>query len=336
MKSKITIIIPVYNGERYLEQCWKSLKLQSYKNIEYIFIDDCSTDHSYNKLLKIRQEDSRVKIFQNKENLGVSNTRNLGIKLATGEYLSFCDCDDTMNHDMIESMYLSLYNNDCDISCCGINRVEENGKLIEQLWKSTANYKMSNSEAIHNWLVGNKIGNSVVSKMIKKELFKNVEFPSGEIFEEAYVIPKLFKKSKGIIHCGMQAYNYISRKGSITRSGFSDKQLVVYKRIDYIKALLGAKYKDEIICFEARQYIPMYMSAIIYKKNISIETFKDIKKRYNSIVIKAISNKYVSIKLKLNIIEISFGIFKLRKNKLIKLINIGEKNENRKNSKRNE
>lgn len=327
MNEKITIIIPVYNGEKYLDQCWGSLKSQSYKNIEYIFIDDFSDDNSYEKLLKIKNTDSRVKVLQNKKNLGVSETRNLGIKSATGVYLSFCDCDDTITSNMIETMYISLHNNGCDISCCGINRVNENGKLIEQLWKSKPNYKMSSTEAIHNWLIGNKIGNSVVSKMIKKSLFEGIEFPAGEIFEEAYVIPKLFKKSIGIVHCGIQSYNYINRQGSITRSGFNQKQLVVYKRIEYIKEMLGDKYKDEIVCFEARQYIPIYMSAIMYRNNINSEEYDKIESSYKSIKLKAVVSKYVNIKLKLNVIEITLGIFKLRKKKIIKSKIVGDKNE---------
>lgn len=126
---KVSIIVPVYNTEAYLERCLKSLVNQTLKDIEIICIDDGSKDNSVAILKKYSQLDKRIKIIE-QENLGVSVARNNGLKLATGEYIGFVDSNDWIDLDFYEKLYNAAKKYDADISACGIKRLHINGNII--------------------------------------------------------------------------------------------------------------------------------------------------------------------------------------------------------------
>ena len=120
MKSKnieVSIIVPVYNVEEYLERCLESIINQTFKNIEVIALNNGSTDNSLNILLKYAEKDKRIKVIDN-YNLGVSEARNNGIREANGKYIVFVDSDDWLDKDMIEIIYSNIVENDCDLVMC--------------------------------------------------------------------------------------------------------------------------------------------------------------------------------------------------------------------------
>lgn len=144
----ISVIIPVYNGEKYIKRCINSLINQTYKNIEIIIINDGSKDNSINIIKEISEKDKRI-IIIDKENQGVSIARNAGIEKASGDYIMFVDVDDWVKTNMIEQMYKVIKKENVDIvKCNSIN--EFNNKATE-----------------------NKISNSLVNKVLKKEEYKN-------------------------------------------------------------------------------------------------------------------------------------------------------------------
>ena len=313
--KKVSIIIPVYNGEKYIERCYKSIKNQTYKNLEIIFINDCSTDKTGTILEEIKKEDPRCKIINNKKNSGVSATRNNGIKHATGKYIAFCDIDDTMSEIMIEKMLKEIEKESAEICCCGLKRIDSNGKAKEVLWNSKKE-TYSAKEAYKNWLIGKKIGNSMYTKLVLRELFEDVEFPVGEIFEESYVITKLFNKCNKIVHCGEILYNYYINNNSIINSGFNDNKLIVYEREKFIKSFLednNYNLAKEVEAFCIRQNMYLYMGAIKNKKNMNPNTYKKVKQQFKKMAFKGIINKNISLSNKIHIIELYIGIFKLRK-----------------------
>lgn len=128
--DKISVIIPVYNGENYLARCIESLINQTYKNIELIFLNDGSTDKSLDILKKYQKKDKRIKIID-KANTGVSDTRNIGIEKSTGEYLCFCDCDDIYEKKYLELMYKTIKEKKVDIVKCNYQVIDTNNNKLE-------------------------------------------------------------------------------------------------------------------------------------------------------------------------------------------------------------
>lgn len=126
--ADISIIVPVYNAEKYLEKCLDSLKNQTKKEIEWIIINDGSTDHSEEIIKKVK--DKRLKYFKNK-NQGIGKTRNFGIEKATGEYIMFLDSDDTLAKDAVEKMYEKVKNEDLDVAICDFYKEYDNGQIEE-------------------------------------------------------------------------------------------------------------------------------------------------------------------------------------------------------------
>lgn len=129
--DKISIIVPIYNGEEYLSRCLDSLINQTYQNIEILCLNDGSQDNSLNILKKYQSKDSRI-IIIDKKNSGVSDTRNQGIDKSTGKYLCFCDCDDFYEANYIETMYSKIKETNADIIKCNYRVIDTDGKLISK------------------------------------------------------------------------------------------------------------------------------------------------------------------------------------------------------------
>jgi len=127
--AKISVIVPIYNVEKYLERCLNSLINQTFKDIEIICVDDCSTDKSLQILKKIAQNDKRIKIIESKNNKGAAVTRNKGLDEIQGEYVSFVDADDYLNLDFYEKLYAKAKENDYDIVKCQRRKYELNGDI---------------------------------------------------------------------------------------------------------------------------------------------------------------------------------------------------------------
>ena len=119
--SLISIIIPVYNAEKYVAKCAISLMKQTHKNVEIIFVDDCSSDASCKIIQKFAEKDSRVKLYTTGTNGGPGKARNIGLENAHGEYIMFCDNDDTYNSRMCELMLKAMIENNADLVTCGVN-----------------------------------------------------------------------------------------------------------------------------------------------------------------------------------------------------------------------
>jgi len=128
--EKISVIVPIYNGEKYLDRCIKSLINQTYKNIEFIFLNDGSTDNSLKIIKKYASKDKRI-IVIDKENSGVSDTRNLGISKATGEYICFCDCDDVYELNYLERMHDIIKKENVDVVKCNYQVIDTSNKIID-------------------------------------------------------------------------------------------------------------------------------------------------------------------------------------------------------------
>lgn len=219
--KKISVIVPVYNTEKYLEKCLDSISSQTYSNLEIIVVDDGSKDNSAYVYNKFKQKDSRVVIIC-KNNGGLSDARNYGIIHSTGEYICFIDSDDYIEVDYIEKMYNAIEKYNADICCCG--------KIIETKNKSnyvnTKNEFVVNSvEALKLYLQKKEIDNSAVDKLYKRILFDHIRFPIGKYYEDIGTVYKLFIASNNIVHIKNPLYHYVMREQSISHERYSEKQL---------------------------------------------------------------------------------------------------------------
>ena len=221
MQPLITVIIPVYNIERYIEKCIRSVIGQTYKNLEIILVDDGSNDNSGLICDKYAKEDSRIKVIH-KKNGGLSDARNIAIDIAKGKYLTFIDGDDYVSFFYIETLY-SLINEGYDISICGFKEVFEGGIDIDvNKRKKHKLLRMDASEALKTMLYQKNFDTSACGKLYKSELFaKGIRYPVGKLFEDLGTTYKLFLDSKKIIYCDTEMYFYLQRGGSISNDKYN-------------------------------------------------------------------------------------------------------------------
>ena len=221
-KEKISIIIPVYNVEKYLNRCIDSLINQTYSNLEIILINDGSTDSSLKICEEYVQKDSRIKVI-NKKNEGVSIARNVGIEKATGQFISFVDSDDWIEHDTILKLYnlSQKYNSDYVM----IDYIETDGTK-KYINKKSNDSCIKKEEFMKLFF---KIGSQKCvfypwGKLIKRDNIPKDLFPSDcRIGEDVIANYKILTKTKKIVVSSEILYNYFQNNSGLTKSGFSDK-----------------------------------------------------------------------------------------------------------------
>lgn len=225
-KDLISIIVPVYKVEEYLEFCLESIRAQTYQNIEIILINDGSPDHCPEICNHYAKMDERICVVH-KKNGGLSDARNVGLQKAKGEYVAFIDSDDFVKNDYIESLYTQLQMNNADLVICDYQEVTMN--TMEDLEYSKAPIIMNNSQALINTYVPQYHGMEFVTwgKLYKMSLFKdnNICFPVGKIHEDTFTTYKLLYYASKIVFFPKKLYFYRIREGSIMNSGFSEKNL---------------------------------------------------------------------------------------------------------------
>jgi len=212
---KISIIVPVYNAEKYVNKCLNSIRCQTLKNLEIIVINDGSTDNSGEICDKIAIEDSRVKILH-KENGGLSSARNAGIELATGEYVGFVDSDDWVEPQMYEYLLNNAINNKAEISIVGYFLDDVITGKTTPFEKEMPLRILNREEAIRELIEDHLIKNYACNKLYKLSLFDNLRYPDGKNYEDIITTYRTFEKASRVVHHNKHLYHYIQRLDSIT------------------------------------------------------------------------------------------------------------------------
>lgn len=209
--TKITVIIPIFNGEKYIESCVDNLLKQTLSDFEIILINDGSTDGTKKICNELKEKDFRIKVIH-QDNTGVSNARNKGIKSALGEYLCFIDCDDDIDNDYLEVLYDSCINNKVKMSACTIDAIKENRELIsfKKLKEGKYNYK----KALYELFRFKDFNSGPCGKLMHKSLFEdNLKFPNIHTYEDLLFVYKAIYKSKEIYFTNKCKYYYLHRDG---------------------------------------------------------------------------------------------------------------------------
>lgn len=221
----VSVIVPVYKVEKYLQQCIDSICAQTYSRLEILLIDDGSPDCCGDICEYNAGKDPRIKVVH-KENGGVSSARNVGIDMAGGRYFSFVDADDMIHPGFIETLlgYCKRYG--CDIAQCDVLNI---GEDFSKLPLNPRQYLhlYSNRQAVHQLCSGNERGKYAVvwNKMYKKELFDHLRFPLDRIHEDEAVMHLLYWKSGKIAVTNQYLYYYLHHGASIMGKPFSTERL---------------------------------------------------------------------------------------------------------------
>ncbi|MCL2024063.1 MAG: LicD family protein [Oscillospiraceae bacterium] len=233
----ISVIIPVYNVERYLVKCVESVMRQTHKNIQIILIDDGSTDLSSIICDELAQRDSRIEVVHQK-NGGLCNARNTGLDMARGEYIAFIDSDDWATEDMFEYLLKGLKEHDADISACRYFRVIPGKETTARCDGRTKLFTAD--EAIEEIVVSFELRSVFWNKLFRNEIFDNIRFPNGKTFEGTYMMHEVFDKAKKIVMLGDAKYYYLKAPNSIvTSSNFKNDLNFAYSNLKRYKDLVG-------------------------------------------------------------------------------------------------
>lgn len=308
----ISVIIPVYNIEKYIFKCLSSVASQKYTNLEIIVVDDGSTDNSGEICDMFAAGDNRIKIIHQK-NAGLSAARNAGIDASKGEYIGFIDGDDYIDKMMYYEMIHIIEQNDADMVICDYESVDENGNVLTK--QAYLNEKIiSGKEGLELLQVKGWADYVVVfNKLYKRKLFNDLRFVTGIINEDTEIAHKIFSKCKKIAITDKRFCYYVKRKGSITNSALSVRNLDViealcnrfefYEKNDYTEFL-----NDTFVIIRDLYEIRKYIATSTHNdKNRIKEIDKMVKAVYNS--------RYVSKTFKNTLLvcfpEMYFGIKKL-------------------------
>lgn len=289
---EISIIVPVYNVEKYVRKCIESILNQTFSDFELILVDDGSTDNSGKICDEYKLKDNRV-IVIHKENGGLSSARNVGIDNANGKFLGFVDGDDYIEKDMYETLYKDIKEFDADISVCQIydeyvtsckSRAVESGKIKRCVLDNITAFKFS--------IVRNVIGVSACNKLYKKKLFDNYRYPEGKTTEDAFVTPILIFNSKKISYNPLPKYFYVHRENSITTLPFSQSDLCVIEAYTNIRSFVN-KNIPELNDLAQCKYLWAHM--VVLDKIMISDNFSD-KALYHKILDKINSNFFYILK----------------------------------------
>lgn len=221
---KVSVVVPVYNVEDYLNYCVDSLLSQEYSNLEIILVDDGSTDRSPAICDSFLELDERVRVIH-KANGGLSDARNVGLEASTGEYVSFVDSDDWVEPGFISTLLYAMLEHGKDIAVCG--RYDRHGDLSKANFVASELMVLSKEEALRQYLLGCIIDVAAWDKLYSAELIREYAFPLGKISEDMFIMHHVFEASNGCVHVSVPLYNYRHRDNSITTSRFSKKNMEV-------------------------------------------------------------------------------------------------------------
>ena len=215
-ETKVSVIVPVYNVELYLEKCLLSLVNQTLQDIEIIVVNDGSRDHSQQIIEKFQQEHPQKIFAYTKENGGLSDARNFGLDRAKGKYIGFVDSDDYVSDAMFEEMLNLAEKHQAEITLCNLQKVDENGNVTQQLTQLPGFTEKIILE--NNMSVFSDISYFACNKLFRRELFNNKRFRKGIHFEDIELIPQLVLESKVIGFTPAYHYQYLERSQSISKT----------------------------------------------------------------------------------------------------------------------
>ena len=258
----ISVIVPVYNVEEYLEECLESIQCQTYSNIEVILVNDGSTDHSQEICERYCQQDSRFHLI-NQENKGLSGARNRGMTESKGELITFVDSDDVLKEDMLEQLIKQVTSDDIDIVECWYTNDQE-----ELAIPSPENVKIifqgNAQEALVSLCKDNIVRLNAVAKLFRRQVIVNFPFLEGLFYEDVYGGMGILKQIHKMVKIDYIGYYYRVRSGSIMNREFSLKNLDLFTICDKVEQLYEGN-ADSLPYVQRRLFHLVLMHLVDYR-----------------------------------------------------------------------
>lgn len=264
----ISVIVPIYKVEQYLDKCIQSIVDQTYKNLEIILVDDGSPDRCPEICDEWAKKDSRICVVHQK-NSGVSVARNTGLDIAQGDYIGFVDSDDCIAPNMYEQLLAALKDTDIKASCCLISRFVNDEPIVMDKTVNDNIKPMNVFEAI-NGSFYERICNAVWCKLYRRSVFEDLRFPVGEVNEDYPLMLPIIIKSGGLVLVERAMYYYRKRDGGITSMGYATSRNAQFMHKNLLLignqlSEIGIECQKSFSFFVARN---AYDMAIVMEKNI--------------------------------------------------------------------
>lgn len=237
MNPLISLVIPVFNVEKYLEKCMDSVLAQSYDNFEVILVDDGSTDSSGKICDEYAEKDSRIIVYH-KPNGGLSDARNYGVAHANGDLISFIDSDDYVTVDYLEYLWYLMDKYDCDISCAAPKSVYD-GTIAILKNDHVEEIKLNTAQALERICC---FSFGAWARLYKKEILLKHPFPVGKLYEDIATVYKLINECEEVVFSDKQVYVWVQREGSITHAGINERQFDILGALDELYDFMCKNY----------------------------------------------------------------------------------------------
>ena len=275
---KVTVVVPVYNVEKYLHKCAESILNQSFQDFELILVDDGSTDKSGDICDRFAEKDSRVRVIH-QENGGLGAARNTGTREARGEWLLYVDSDDSIESVTIHSALRTAEANNADIVVFGFQSVDEDGHAVERFVDDIPKGSAFSLRTKPEMLLGAPVA---WNKLYRLSLFDDIEYPGRAWYEDIRTTPKLQAEAKRIVYMEDLLYNYLMREGSITKNINVERNVEILEAFEDIIGWFKSKgwfenYKKE---FEYLTVLHVYITASV--RVIRVDPAHELLERFRS------------------------------------------------------
>ena len=318
----VSIIVPVYNTEKYLNDCVGSILAQTHKNIELILIDDGSTDGSGALCDEYALSDNRVKVIH-QENKGVSRARNEGIAESRGDFITFVDSDDTIDSKFVETLY-NGFNPAVDMTVCAFKCTQNQGGGGNVEHKETKTKTLTREEAIETVLYGKPFAGHSCNKMFRKSILDKAGFDENAfVYEDLLFVIGYLLGCKNVTYYDKELYNYYLREDSASHGKMTEKKITAFYALEQVEKKLTPIYKDKYTCFINRSRLiwAEYCFSILSNDKDNRDKYSDYLKK---IVCKNRNVPWLSRTMKFKVFLLSvntrayyFMMKAVRKNKIV-------------------
>ena len=307
---KVSVIVPVYNVEKYIEKCIRSILAQTYYKFELILVNDGSMDRSLEICRKFKN-DCRVRIIS-QTNKGLSVSRNMGIHVARGKYLLFVDGDDFIAPNMIEELYQAVVLEEADIAQCAFIQISTDSELKKERYRGCITKKVIHGDEWFAEYERNSLLFTVVwNKLYKKSLFDKIRYPKGKVNEDEYVLFPLLCSIQKMVILNQGLYYYVQRSSSLSANAKIEQLLENY--VDYSDKRLALLWKKSKVLFG--NYLHMhflglqYYDNLVKKNHLNYKLVRKIKKKSFRLIWLLFKFSPIEFKKKVDILKWNLKMF---------------------------
>jgi len=259
----ISVLVPVYNVEKYLHRCLDSILAQTYTDYEIVLVDDGSTDQSGALCDAYAAEHACIRVIH-QANAGLAQVRNVSVAAARGEYITFVDSDDAIEPEYLETLMRDLRETGSDIAICSWSEVSDDGKRTELRWdhKEKGFQVWTNQQAVKALLYQKGIDNNMWGKLYTRAVLEDVVFPAGKVYEDIAVAYQIFMKGKRVCYRPEALYRYTCNTSGISQSVFSPKRMDLIDNVEDMYRDVVQRFPDYQAAARSRllrAYIHVYL-----------------------------------------------------------------------------